>query len=504
MEINFKRTYLSKHRRYALGEIGAMQGYAMEITELRPKLEDGKLQPGEMMVILFGITEAEYALRETDPKRLDKLADSIRKLYPADRLIGYLVRDLKGAVIKRDVRLETVPTIEGNAYTRPAAPAQAGAIDAELQACARLQKIAKDAPEGVKQDWIAARRVAVQALEGLDSFFVAYDLLSNGRWPSKSFDGRIELFTSMDRAENAHRQVTAAGGLDIWQIREIARADFDRFFADCRNMGMEIIRVDNGFGAAELRIDDFSDAQLAPDAKLFNLMLREAQYGLRWNRMKQAGAPERALRGALESSLTMRNFARREIGNALLYIVCPGIGGKECTQAAFGRLGEGRIVKADACIQIADKRDQKNFLAVFTGAARAAAFASRMNPPAHPVAATFDDVIQRAGSCDGIVLNIDEIGYRILKPDYANVLELRGKAPLAVRVRTEEEAMAENAAAAAVERNAAPQMDASLPDPDAFLPKRDVQETPEPQNEPERAQDVPVKKTGLFKRLFGK
>ena len=506
MEVNFKRTFVAKNRRYALGEIGAMHGYAMEITELRPRLSAGRLQPGEAMLILFGITPDEYEMRETNPKQLDQLAAAIRKAYPADRLIGYLVRDLKGAVVAREVRLETVPSIDENGFPRPAAPAaQGGAIDAELNACARLQRIPAEAPEGVKQDWIAARGAAAQALLKLDSFFAAYDLLINGRYPAQSLDGRIELFTSMQRAENAHAQVTKAGGLDIWQIREIKSAEYDRFFADLRKSGMELVRVDNGFAAAELRIEDFGDAPLAPDARIVNLMLREVTYGLRWNRMKQENAPENAVRGALESTLTMQNFARREIGNAVLYIACPGNGGRECTQAAHARIGEGRIVPADACIQIADKRDSKKFIAAFTGAARAAAFTGRMNPPVHPVAAVFDDVVRLAKGCDGIILNIDEIGYRIQKADFDKVLELRAKPPIAVRVRTEVDAARESAEEtqeAPRVNTSLPNPDAALPDPDAYLPKREAIASQPAQPEPQT--DAPAKKAGFFKRLFGK
>lgn len=500
MNVKFKKTFATKNNLYGLGEINMMYGYAMEITELRPRLSAGKLQPGEAMLIFFGITPEEYEMRETNPKRLEQLAAAIRKSYPADRLISYLVLNFKGDIIARDVQLETVPTIDENGFPRPAA--QGGAIDAELNACARLQEIPADAPEGVKQDWIAARRAAAQALLKLDSFFVAYDLLTNGRYPAQSFDGRIYLFTSMQRAENEHAQVTKAVGLDIWQIREIKSAEYDRFFAEQRNLGMEFVRVDSGFATAELRIEDFGNAPLAPDARIMNLVLSQVVYGVRWMNMKQKNAPENAVRGAMESTLTMRNFAWREIGNAVLYIACPGNGERECTQAAHARIGEGRIVPVDACVQIADNSNSKEFIAAFTSAARAAAFAGRINPPLHPVAATFDDIVRLAKGCDGIILNIDEIGYRVQKDHFEDVLELRAKPPIAVRVRAEADAARESAE----ETQEAPRMNASLPnpdtalpDPDAHLPKREaIAPQPEPQT------DAPAKKAGFFKRLFGK
>ena len=500
MNVKFKKTFATKNNLYGLGEINMMYGYAMEITELRPRLSAGKLQPGEAMLIFFGITPEEYEMRETNPKRLEQLAAAIRKSYPADRLISYLVLNFKGDVIARDVQLETVPTIDENGFPRPAA--QGGAIDTELNACARLQEIPADAPEGVKQDWIAARRAAAQALLKLDSFFVAYDLLTNGRYPAQSFDGRIYLFTSMQRAENEHAQVTKAVGLDIWQIREIKSAEYDRFFAEQRNLGMEFVRVDSGFTTAELRIEDFGDAPLAPDARIMNLMLSQVVYGVRWMNMKQKNAPENAVRGAMESTLTMRNFTWREIGNAVLYIACPGNGGRECTQAAHARIGEGRIVPVDACVQIADNSDSKEFIVAFTSAARAAAFAGCMNPPVHPVAAVFDDVVRLAKGCDGIILNIGELGYRVQKAQFEDVLELRAKPPIAVRVRTETDAARESAEETqqAPRMNASlPNPDAALPDPDAHLPKREAI-APQPEPQPE----MPAKKVGFFKRLFGK
>ena len=508
MNVKFKKTFATKNNLYGLGEINMMYGYAMEITELRPRLSAGKLQPGEAMLIFFGITPEEYEMRETNPKRLEQLAAAIRKSYPADRLISYLVLNFKGDIIARDVQLETVPTIDENGFPRPAA--QGGAIDAELNACARIQEIPTDAPEGVKQDWIATRRAAAQALLKLDSFFVAYDLLTNGRYPAQGFDGRIELFTSIQRAENAHVQMTKAAGLDIWQIREIKSAEYDRFFADLRKAGMELVRVDNGFAAAELRIEDFGDVPLAPDARIMNLMLREMVYGMRWMSMKQENE---AARVAMENTQIMRIYAQREIGNAVLYIACPGNGERECTQAAHARIGEGRIVSVDACIRTTVKRDSQTFITTFTSAARAAAFAERMNPPVHPVAVLFDDIIQLAkesDDCNGIILNIDEIGYRIRKVDFEDVLEQRAKPPVVLRVRTEEEAArdrAEETQKAPRADTSLPNPDAALPDPDAHLPKREAiapQPEPQPEPQPKLQTDAPAKKAGFFKRLFGK
>ena len=85
MEIRYKRTYSpAKGKRYTAGEITAMLGYAMEIADPRVKLKEGKLAPGEICLLLFGITPEEYHanLRATAIRDL-KLSIALDALYAA-------------------------------------------------------------------------------------------------------------------------------------------------------------------------------------------------------------------------------------------------------------------------------------------------------------------------------------------------------------------------------------------------------------------------------------
>ena len=216
MEIRYKRTYVpGGMKRYTLGEVLGMPGYALEAADPRVKLKAGKLAPGEICMLIFGVTPEEYALRESDPKALDALAEKLLKNHPADRLLAWRIVDLKGAPVQKEIEVLTGDSIDGGAYTRmmreKTVQMQAGPVDALLLESKRLQKLCadKNAPEGVKQDWLAARASLGRALMELEKLYVADDVLTGNRWPAIGFDGRAEIFTTRERAERTARQITS-------------------------------------------------------------------------------------------------------------------------------------------------------------------------------------------------------------------------------------------------------------------------------------------------------
>ena len=94
MELKYQVTYRAKGlKAYSVGEIQGL-GPAMELTEPRLRAAEGKLGPGEICMLIFGVTAEEYAWHENDAKKLDALAEQLRKRVPADRLIAWRVVDL--------------------------------------------------------------------------------------------------------------------------------------------------------------------------------------------------------------------------------------------------------------------------------------------------------------------------------------------------------------------------------------------------------------------------
>ena len=68
MELKYQATYRSRGlKAYSVGEIQGVT-LAMEVTEPRLRASEGKLEPGEICMLIFGITPEEYAWREKDIK----------------------------------------------------------------------------------------------------------------------------------------------------------------------------------------------------------------------------------------------------------------------------------------------------------------------------------------------------------------------------------------------------------------------------------------------------
>lgn len=522
MEIKYKRSYAPKGKNYSVGEVPLMFGYALEIADPRAKLETGKLAPGEVCMMIFGITPEEYAWRESDPQRLDALAARIGKALPKDRLIGYRACSLLGKPVEREIRPlmgEHMPEDDFAArLARERGGAlQAGPLDAQLAECRRLQKLCaqKGAPEQIRQDWLQARRALGEGLRAQPSLWLAYEAGMNGRWPAFGFDGRVELFTSSERGERARSRVQQANaGVDVWQIREIEHAALDatlKMLADC---GAKQLRVDNGISAAEIALDDLCDETPTENAVLRNFIQREVEYGLRWNRLKAANAAEEIQRGALESMLTLRNFALREIGLGVLYAACVDVGGgRLCTPAARAKLGGTGWCETsgDKCILLGDQEGKKRFLAVFTSPIRLMSFAEQKGANVSAVAMTLEDLVRRAAG-NGLMIDPGMIGYCVDEKMLQKARELREKPPMAVRIQPPEPPQAQQEM---------PKQEkiglGELPDPDSLdVPKPEegrreaVSEAAEPNSgsevkpEAPESNKAPEAKKGLFRRLFGK
>jgi len=485
MEIRYKRTYIPpKGKRYTAGEIQAMLGYAVEAADPRVVLKEGKLAPGEICMMLFAITPEEYAWKDSEPNALDRLVEKLCKQVPADRLLGWRICDLKGTALQKNVQLKTGESIDGGAFAaqmkEKIRQSMTGPIDALIQESRRLQNLCadKNAPEGVKQDWQAARAELGKAILNLEKAYVVDELLVGGRWPAVGYDGKIEIFTTRERAERIKPQITAAmGGLEIWSIRELPGGEIVNYLRSCGMDGLNVLRVDNGFAAADLYLKDFMPDFMSENITLRGFVIREIEAGMRWNKLKELKAEEKYLRSSLEGMLTFRNFAWREIGNASMYVLCAG-GARE------------------KCVVLGGKDGGEKLLAVFTDRIRATNFAQRVDGKPVPVAMKFNELILRAQAFEGLMLDVGTLNYRLPKAEFEKVKELRSKPPVVVRVKQPEAPAPQPKPQAEI---------VSLPNPDEFEdPKLQREPEEKPQEAPAAEKTEKPEKKGIFKKLFGK
>jgi len=524
MELKFKRQYISK-KQYAVGEIDVFLGYAMEVTDLRTKLQDGKLEPGESCMLLFGITPEEYAWKDADTAKLDKLANDLRKNVPADRLIACQARSILGKKVARAVKPVTTDSIDDGAFARLIAEKMkqnGGPMDRELLECRRLQNLCRDknVPEGVKVDFAAAKREVCAKLRTLDKIYAAYDTFIKGEWPSIGYDLHVELFTTLKRAENMQQRMKEAhAGMDKWKIHEIPGAEFEAFILKLADDGVNALRIDNGFAAAEVNIADLYSGAVPENANLRLKLISEVQFALRWKYLKDNGADQKVINPALESMLTLRNLSGWQLGNALLYAICIENNSGEgvlCTPEAAKKLDANvkkRITPAVQNVMLNEPGGKKRFMAVFTSPLRAATLCERMNENAVPVAMTFDDLAARAQAADGLIIDPESLSYRVMKEEFDRIRDLRSKQPQIVRVKADD-APVQNAVQA---ENASDDSMGDLPDPDALDTAKT--ESAKPEKTESAAIEAPQAleadessspdqdkkgKRGFFRKFFGK
>ncbi len=106
MELKFTATHVNDDLKYAAGVIGMPGSEDYVIRVLDPThiimTDPETWTPGTDPSAIFGITEEEYSWKDTDPEKLDDLAQKLRTDIPKDRLIVE-----KDGVRKKD-RVESI------------------------------------------------------------------------------------------------------------------------------------------------------------------------------------------------------------------------------------------------------------------------------------------------------------------------------------------------------------------------------------------------------------
>ena len=92
MELRFNVTYTNEDLKYAIGTVGpkGAEDYAIRVVDPTHIImtDHETWTPGTDPSALFGLTEEEYNWKDTDPEKLDDLAQKLRTDIPKDRLIA--------------------------------------------------------------------------------------------------------------------------------------------------------------------------------------------------------------------------------------------------------------------------------------------------------------------------------------------------------------------------------------------------------------------------------
>lgn len=108
MELKFRADYINEAEHFKVGSVENIPGYAMIVEDTECKYFGKRGEDEPVRCVVFGITDAEYAWKDTDEQKLIGLARLLGSAAPRDRVIAQL-----GKV----ERQSSADTIDNGAYT---------------------------------------------------------------------------------------------------------------------------------------------------------------------------------------------------------------------------------------------------------------------------------------------------------------------------------------------------------------------------------------------------
>lgn len=329
--------------------------------------------------------------------------------------------------------------------------------------CNQLQNKNENAEE-LQQ---AMKQLGEQLLQS-DALYAAFDSDFNENYPFMGLDGRAELFTTEQRANNAKNHFAQAHQGNFI-IRKIDKDKFSDFFNELCGMGINAFRLDNGYMPVDVWLNSFYKYPEcgvidSRNHNMKNMFIRHLQYVQRLQKLDKSQKGQPIERELTEAALTLQANAYRELGNGVVYVFVPHpyeAGTTLYTPDALAKaekaIEENKLSK-DLLISDIDKKydvykgnlamrvislsnnSKQNFVCAFTD--MEAAEAARKDFAKHNcndsiVAVTFDELKSQAEQCSGIVMDIPTYGLQIMKKDYKKILEYR-KAPNRIAVSLED------------------------------------------------------------------
>ena len=301
-----------------------------------------------------------------------------------------------------------------------------------------------------------------------DALYAAFDSDFNENYPFMGLDGRAELFTTEQRANNAKNHFAQAHQGNFI-IRKVDKDKFNDFFNELCGMGINAFRLDNGYMPVDVWLNSFYEYPKcgvidSRNRNMKNMFIRYLEYVQRRQKLDKSQKGQPIEHELTEAALTLQANAYRELGNGVVYVFVPHpyeSGTTLYTPDALAKtektIEENKLSK-DLLVSDIDKKydvyngnlsmrvislsnnSNQNFVCAFTDIE--AAEAARKDFAKHNcndsiVAVTFDELQSQAEQCSGIVLDISTYGLQIMKKDYKKILEYR-KAPNRIAVSLED------------------------------------------------------------------
>ena len=216
MNLTFAPVYHNqenKDRKFRIGKFRELNIYGAEIIDSTGEASAEEALLGGTDILLMGLTEDEFLLKDTDKEAICSLIDKLVKELPKDRLISFKQTNYKGEISDKQIqpRCETMDEGKYTAFLQSSAvniPNDITVVvnsDYYLASNYYLRAMSvpteKRTPEFI-QKLEQIKSITIKKLKAIPEFVFVYNKSLGERFPTIGPNGAVWAFTLEDLAKN--------------------------------------------------------------------------------------------------------------------------------------------------------------------------------------------------------------------------------------------------------------------------------------------------------------
>lgn len=290
-------------------------------------------------------------------------------------------------------------------------------------------------------------------LQDLEELYLIMDEDFNNSFPYIGTDGRIELCSTEEAAE-ALKAYLHKNYMGHVSIKKIPGKEIPEELTRLSDLGIAILRLDNGVEPVEIWFRDFLDRETTSllekeNSAIAQMLLRDLQYACRANKLEDPDPAGK--KNLLEHMLTMRYNAFSRLGNTAVYALAEVPEGQGITwytpralELAKKRLAKQnlpesallapgdrqyRVYEWKANLRVTQLPGQtaaESLVCIFTGRAPAEQTRKRFAEYGAVdgiLVISFEELYGHAMQCAGLIVDLPSYGYVLKKEDLQEVQE---------------------------------------------------------------------------------
>lgn len=244
-------------RVFKIGKFRELNIYGAQIHDLTGAASGDEALLGGSDILLMGLTEDEYMLKDSDPATLKTLIDEFIEKLPKDRLLSFSQTNYKGEAVQKEAlpRCDSMDDGKYTAYTQSMAiyiPDDISvAVNADYYLAANYYNRAMAIPEDKRTDETNSKtkqlkNIVLKKLKPMNEFFCVFNKSIGDRYPTIGPNGAVWVFTMEALAKNIIEKNTE---IDL-DYKKLDSKEFIELINHMYRFGMTHIVFNPGFDFA--------------------------------------------------------------------------------------------------------------------------------------------------------------------------------------------------------------------------------------------------------------